>query len=106
MVLITLFNLPVELPKDSPAFSSECTTLVSGLPEWISRCTLLDLDDEGFVNEFKVKLLRVECRPNQILKLMAATHSALWHASVLLMSPTSSSPSEFCSKILFSAQRS
>lgn len=36
-VLITLLNLPLELSKDSPAWS-EGATLLSGLAEYIARC--------------------------------------------------------------------
>jgi hypothetical protein len=37
-LLITLLDLPLELPKDSPASSRGMTSLLSGLPEWIARC--------------------------------------------------------------------
>lgn len=37
-VIITLLDLPVELPKGSPAWSREGMTLLSGLPEYVSRC--------------------------------------------------------------------
>ncbi|EHL00668.1 putative protein farnesyltransferase subunit beta [Glarea lozoyensis 74030] len=38
MVIITLLDLPLDLPVDSPARSDECTTFLSGLPEWVARC--------------------------------------------------------------------
>lgn len=37
-VIITLLDLPIELPKDSPAWSREGMTLLTGLPEYVSRC--------------------------------------------------------------------
>ncbi|PBP27932.1 prenyltransferase and squalene oxidase [Diplocarpon rosae] len=37
-VIITLLDLPLELHPDSPAWSHEKTNLITGLPEWISRC--------------------------------------------------------------------
>jgi hypothetical protein len=39
-VIITLLDLPVELPRDSPAWSGEGATLLTGLAEWVRRCTL------------------------------------------------------------------
>ncbi|KAI9646931.1 CAAX farnesyltransferase (FTase) subunit beta [Ciborinia camelliae] len=38
LILITLLNLPLDLPQDAPARSSNLTTFIDGLPEWISRC--------------------------------------------------------------------
>ena len=38
MVAISLLNLPLDLPRNSPAWSREGDTLLTGLPEWISRC--------------------------------------------------------------------
>jgi len=40
MVAISLLNLPLDLPRDSPAWSREGDTLLTGLPEWIGRCKL------------------------------------------------------------------
>ncbi|KAE9370437.1 terpenoid cyclases/Protein prenyltransferase [Stipitochalara longipes BDJ] len=37
-VIITLLDLPLELPHDSPAWSGEGTTLLTGLAEWVRRC--------------------------------------------------------------------
>ncbi|PBP25367.1 prenyltransferase and squalene oxidase [Diplocarpon rosae] len=37
-VIITLLDLPLELHPDSPAWSHGKTNLITGLPEWISRC--------------------------------------------------------------------
>jgi len=41
---MTLLDLPLDLRRDSPAWSREGLTLLSGLPEWVSRCGLKDLD--------------------------------------------------------------
>ncbi|KAF7957540.1 hypothetical protein EAE96_003117 [Botrytis aclada] len=38
LILITLLSLPLDLPQDAPARSSNYTTFIDGLPEWISRC--------------------------------------------------------------------
>jgi protein farnesyltransferase subunit beta len=38
MTIISLLNLPLELPPDSPAWINGDETFVTGLPEWISRC--------------------------------------------------------------------
>ncbi|KAJ8064484.1 hypothetical protein OCU04_006818 [Sclerotinia nivalis] len=38
LILITLLSLPLDLPLDAPARSSNFTTFIDGLPEWISRC--------------------------------------------------------------------
>lgn len=37
-VIITLLDLPLELPKQSPAWSREGDTLLTNLPEWVGRC--------------------------------------------------------------------
>jgi hypothetical protein len=39
-VAISLLDLPLELSRDSPAWSREGDTLLTGLPEWIGRCKL------------------------------------------------------------------
>ncbi|TVY86476.1 Protein farnesyltransferase subunit beta [Lachnellula willkommii] len=38
MVILTLLDLPLELPQESPAWSREGTTFLTGLPEWVGRC--------------------------------------------------------------------
>ncbi|TAQ88026.1 hypothetical protein B7494_g3645 [Chlorociboria aeruginascens] len=38
VVIITLLNLPLDLPRQSPAWSREGDTLLTGLPEWVARC--------------------------------------------------------------------
>ena len=38
MVIITLLDLPLELPHDAPARSDGFTTFLSGLPEWVAKC--------------------------------------------------------------------
>nr|POE47173.1 protein farnesyltransferase subunit beta [Quercus suber] len=38
MTIITLLNLPLALPPDSPARSSDLETFTDGLGNWISRC--------------------------------------------------------------------
>lgn len=39
VVIISLLNLPIELPRESPLWSrEENRTLLTGLPEWITRC--------------------------------------------------------------------
>jgi len=35
---MTLLDLPLELPRESPAWSREGTSLLTGLPEWVGRC--------------------------------------------------------------------
>jgi protein farnesyltransferase subunit beta len=37
-VIITLLDLPLELSRESPAWSREGMTLLTGLPEYVSRC--------------------------------------------------------------------
>ncbi|CAG8957238.1 hypothetical protein HYFRA_00009440 [Hymenoscyphus fraxineus] len=37
-VIISLLDLPLELPKDSSAWSPEHTSFLTGLPEWVARC--------------------------------------------------------------------
>ncbi|EKD20363.1 prenyltransferase and squalene oxidase [Drepanopeziza brunnea f. sp. 'multigermtubi' MB_m1] len=37
-VIIVLLDLPLELHPDSPAWTKDGATLLTGLPEWISRC--------------------------------------------------------------------
>ncbi|CAG9943834.1 unnamed protein product [Clonostachys rosea f. rosea IK726] len=37
-VIISLLNIPLDLPTDSAAYSAGHTDLLSGLGEWISRC--------------------------------------------------------------------
>ena len=38
MCIISLLNLPLELPPDSPARVNGNETFMTGLPEWISSC--------------------------------------------------------------------
>ncbi|OJD40382.1 protein farnesyltransferase subunit beta [Diplodia corticola] len=38
MVIISLLNLPIELPQDAPARAAGLTTFTDRLPEWISSC--------------------------------------------------------------------
>lgn len=38
MVIISLLNLPVDLPPDAPARAQGLTTFIDKLPEWISSC--------------------------------------------------------------------
>jgi protein farnesyltransferase subunit beta len=38
VVIITLLDLPLDLPKDSSAWSQGGDTLLTGLPEWVGRC--------------------------------------------------------------------
>lgn len=39
LVILCLLNLPLTLPTDSPAYSSDgSSTFLTGLAEWISRC--------------------------------------------------------------------
>ena len=38
MVMISLLQLPLELPPDAPARAKGLTTLLDGLPEYLSRC--------------------------------------------------------------------
>lgn len=40
MVIISLLNLPLELPAGSPAKTDEGDTFLKGLPEYLSRCQL------------------------------------------------------------------
>ncbi|CZR57062.1 related to RAM1-protein farnesyltransferase, beta subunit [Phialocephala subalpina] len=37
-VILTLLDLPIELSRESPAWSREGGTLLTNLPEWISKC--------------------------------------------------------------------
>jgi protein farnesyltransferase subunit beta len=39
-VLISLLDLPLNLSRDSPAWSHEEDTLITGLPEWIARSSV------------------------------------------------------------------
>lgn len=38
LVVLSLLNLPLELPADAPARSHGMTTFLDGLGEWVSRC--------------------------------------------------------------------
>jgi protein farnesyltransferase subunit beta len=38
MTLVSLLNLPLELPPDSPARVAGFETFADGVGEWISRC--------------------------------------------------------------------
>ena len=38
VVIISLLNIPLELPSDSPAKSRETNTLLTGIPEYVRRC--------------------------------------------------------------------
>lgn len=37
-VILTLLDLPLELPRESPAWSGEGSSFLTDLPEWIGRC--------------------------------------------------------------------
>jgi hypothetical protein len=37
-VIISLLNLPLDLPRDSPAWSEKGATLLTNLPEYVARC--------------------------------------------------------------------
>jgi protein farnesyltransferase subunit beta len=39
-VVISLLDLPLNLSRDSPAWSHEGDTLITGLPEWIARSSV------------------------------------------------------------------
>ena len=38
LVVLSLLNLPIELPPDAPARAEGMTTFLDGLGEWVSRC--------------------------------------------------------------------
>ncbi|KAG0648919.1 Ras s prenyltransferase subunit beta [Hyphodiscus hymeniophilus] len=38
VLIISLLDLPIELPKTSPAWSREGDTFLANLPEWVGRC--------------------------------------------------------------------
>lgn len=38
MIIISLLNLPIELPAGSPARVNGDETFITNLPEWIARC--------------------------------------------------------------------
>ena len=38
MVMISLLNLPLELPQDAPARQHGLESFLDGLPEWLSKC--------------------------------------------------------------------
>ena len=40
MVLISLLNLPLELPKEAPARESGVDSFMGGVGKWISKCKL------------------------------------------------------------------
>jgi hypothetical protein len=46
-VIITLLDLPLELPRESPAWSREGATLLTLLPEWVTRCKSLFSEGHG-----------------------------------------------------------
>ncbi len=48
-MIITLLDLPLELPRDSPGWTNEGDNLLTGLAEWIRRCRSLFLMDLNFV---------------------------------------------------------
>lgn len=46
-MIITLLDLPLELPRDSPAWTNEGATLLTGLAEWVRRCRSRSLVDRN-----------------------------------------------------------
>lgn len=60
MVIISLLDLPADLPPDAEARQYGLEKFTSGLPEYLSRCTLLLLS-------FKLRIMELElltsCRP-------------------------------------------
>lgn len=43
MVMISLLNLPLELPPTSKAMIEGTETFLTGVPQYLSRCVLLAL---------------------------------------------------------------
>lgn len=79
MVILSLLNLPTELPQSSPARQYGHTQFHDGLIEWIGKCKFLcTLKYERLIAS-QVRRMKVDYQVRPDRKLMARTHSARWH---------------------------
>lgn len=58
MVIISLLDLPLELPPDSPARKYGLNSFIDGLPEYISRCMTVSLSSTVKLNYTRSNLRR------------------------------------------------
>lgn len=82
MVIISLLDLPLELPPDSPARRHGLSKFTSSLPEYLSRCK--NCCHHSFVplmtiTHEKAKRLKVVFLKSQEMKLMVHMPTVFWH---------------------------
>lgn len=81
MVIISLLDLPLELPPDAPARQYGLETFTSGLPEYLSRCeklyphTMVNRADDGFL---QARHSREECPAVLVRKRTEPMLFVLW----------------------------
>jgi len=81
MVIISLLDLPLELPSDAPARQYGLETFTSGLPEYLSRCEKLYLHimaDRANDDHLQARHSREGCREVLVRKRTEPMHSVLW----------------------------
>lgn len=93
-VIISLLDLPLELPHDSPARSCDTDTLLTGVPEYVSRCKSFLPGIRHPTKYYQVKHMKAVYPVIQILKPMPHILSVDWHVSAYWAILTSSSQSK------------
>jgi hypothetical protein len=58
MVMISLLDLPLDLPPDAPVRQEGMETFLDGLPEYLSRCKPPRLSDDGQSDRRQASLLK------------------------------------------------
>lgn len=63
MVMVSLLSLPLELPPNSKAMVKGDETFMTGVPEYLSRCTVFTLR----ALETRLPTDRVQVRPSKVV---------------------------------------
>jgi hypothetical protein len=82
VVLLSLLDLPLELPPHAPARQAGLTTFFDKLPEWLGKCMIMQVcngcryADDGQARHTKeVLLVRLE---GKLMEDMPSAHSPLY----------------------------
>ncbi|RKF64769.1 Protein farnesyltransferase subunit beta [Erysiphe neolycopersici] len=87
VVIISLLNLPLELSQDSPSWSHKQNSLLTGLPEWISRCQTFeggisarpDGEAHGAYTFCALACLCILGEPHRIIPQLIASHQSEYY---------------------------
>jgi hypothetical protein len=91
LIMVSLLNLPLELPSTAAANVSGQDTFLTGLPEYLSRCKSSSRDSlrGRIMNGGQVKPTKAESPAPQETRHMEHMPSARWPAFVPLANPRS-----------------